>query len=77
MTAKVKTKSKAKAPAKLTVNKEATVLDARGHKPESRKAKVHALVRQGRTGGGIRPRSKTETEGQHAAIMVHGVAAER
>ena len=46
MTAKVKTKSKTKTkpvPAKLTVNKEATVLDVRGHKPESRKAKVHAL----------------------------------
>jgi hypothetical protein len=44
MTAKSKSKPKAKTPApKLSVNKEATVLDARGHKPESRKAKVHAL----------------------------------
>ena len=42
MTAK-KAKSKSKASAKLPASKEPTVLDARGHKPESRKAKVHAL----------------------------------
>lgn len=40
MTAK---KSKSKAPAKLPASKEPTVLDARGHKPESRKGKTHAL----------------------------------
>ena len=43
MTAKSKSKPKAKTPAPKPVSKEATVLDARGHKPESRKAKVHAL----------------------------------